>query len=369
MNTNSIAKSLRPILCGALAATLLGLAPVAARAADDAEALLRKLEKLPAAERTKKLIAGAKKEGKVIWYTTDGPRPTQIILKAFSKKYPFVKAEFIRAKSRAILDRITTEARAGRNLFDIAKTSTETYDFYPEREVFAVYNSPAKTEIPAAMRGDRWASLFSFVRAMAYNTTMVKKADLPRSWEDLLDPKWKGKILFDHSSLPEVATLYSRWGKEKTTAFLTKLGASGNLQLRRGRTTISQLVSAGEAPLGVTIYPYNIEGLKAKGATIDWALLDPTPGLLQPTSIARHAPHPYSAALLYDYLMSREGQKVYAKMRRIPANPNVDAKVARMKASVSDPRVVFDRPGPGGPPSKEIANLLDQKILKKSFRK
>lgn len=351
----------------ALAAGLLSSSPV--RAAGDAESVLKALESLPAAEREKRLIAGAKKEGRVVWYTTDGPRPTQMMLRAFSKKYPFVKAEFIRAKSREILDRITTEGRAGRHLFDLAKTSTETFDLYEVEKVFAEYRSPAKSEIPANMTGPRWASIYTFTRAMGYNTDMVKVEDLPKTWEDLLDPKWKGKILFDHSSLPEISTLYARWGRDKTAAFVEKLGASGNLQLRRGRTVISQLLSAGEAPLGVTVYPYDIEGLKAKGAKVDWALLDPTPGLLQPNSIARNAPRPHSAALLYDFILSREGQKVYADMGRVPANPNVEAKFAREKAAITDPRVAFETPGVAGPPADEVTRLLDDKILKKAFKK
>lgn len=337
-------------------------------AIDDAEAFFATLESLSRSEREATLLQGAKKEGSVVWYTTDGPQPTQAILRAFAKKYPGVKPEFIRAKSRDIVDRITTEARANRNLFDLAKTSTETFDMYPP-DIFARYDSPAKGEIPASMKGEKWVSVFSFVRAMGYNTNLVKPADLPKTWEDLLDPKWKGKILFDDSSLPEVGALYARWGKEKTSAYLEKLGSSGNLQIRTGRTTLSQMLSAGEAPIAVTIYPYDIENLRGKGAPVDWALLDQNPGLLQPTSISRKAPHPYSAALLYDYLMSKEGQEVYANMGRTPANPNAVVKNVREKAAVQDPRVAFDELGVGAAPYEETTKLLDEKILRRSFQR
>ena len=356
--------------CGLALMTALAFVsrPAAAQAVADAEVFFASLESLSAAQREARLFEGAKKEGTVVWYTTDGPQPTQQVLRAFAKKYPGVKPEFIRGKSREIADRITSEARANRHLFDLAKTSTETYDMYPSN-IFASYKSPAKSEIPAAMQGDKWASVFTFVRVMGYNTKLVKSEDLPKSWDDLLDPKWKGKILFDESSLPEVGVLYARWGKDRTAAYVEKLGASGNLQIRTGRTTLSQMLSAGEAPIAVTVYPYDIENLRTKGAPVDWALLDQNPGLMQPTSISRRAAHPHAAALLYDYLLSKEGQEVYSAMGRTPANPNATVKNEREKAAVQDPRVAFDDMGVGGAPLEETMRLLDEKILRRSFQR
>ncbi|HTI85783.1 MAG TPA: extracellular solute-binding protein [Alphaproteobacteria bacterium] len=346
-----------------MALSSVGAAP--ARALSDTEAFYKGLEGLSAADREKTLVEGAKKEGTVVWYTTDGPTPTQVVIKAFSQKYPFVKAGFIRGKSQDILDRITTEARAGRNLFDVAKTSTETFDMYPVADVFAAYVSPAKTAIPENMRAERWSSVFTFVRAMGYNSRLLKESDLPKTWEDLLDPRWKNKILFDPSSLPEMMTLYTRWGRERAIDFVGKLGASGNLQIRNGRTTITQMLAAGEAPIGMTVYPYDVEALKSKGAPVDWALIDPSPGLLQPLSIARNAPHPYAAALLYDYLLSTDGQKVYAQMNRTPANPAVETSNPRERAAAKDPRIVFDTSGGRGSGTEEMLKVLDEKILKK----
>lgn len=369
MHINFGSKMFRVVLAVALACGFRLVAPTGAWAAPDAETILRGLESVPQPEREKALIEGAKKEGSVVWYTTDGPTPTQDVLKAFSQKYPFVKPGFIRAKSQDVLERITNEARAGRNLFDIAKTSTETFGMYPVADVFAAYNSPAKAGIPANMKGERWASVFTFVRGMGYNVNLVKQQDLPKNWEDLLDARWKGKILFDPSSLPEVMALYSRWGKEKTANYLDRLGNSGNLQIRDGRTTITQLLSAGEAPLGVTVYPYDIEALKGKGAPVDWALLEPTPGLLQPTSVARNAPHPFSAGLLYDFLLSDDGQRAYARMGRTPANPMIESSGHREQAAINDPRLVFSTEGPEGSTSDELAKMLDEKILSRAFKK
>lgn len=348
-----------------------GLAwPVRAQNALDAQSILKALESLPEAERQKKLIEGARKEGKVVWYTVDAPKTNQLLSTAFRKQYPFIDVQFIRAKSRAIADRILTETRANRYMFDLATTSTETYNLYPIEDVFAQYDSPTKDRIPESMKADRWASLFTFIRTIGYNTNMVKAEDVPKTWEDLLDPRWKGgKIMFDESSLAEVAALYKRWGKDKTTAYLDKLGQSGNLQLQRGRNVMAQLLAAGEAPLAVTIYAYEMEELKEKRAPVEWALLDPSPGLLQITSIGRRAPNPHSAALLYDFLLSQDGQKVFAAMYRVPANPQVKATKERMDATVRDPRFVLDTPEATGSIGEGSLKLLDEKILKFIFEK
>lgn len=367
----SLLRPYGPGLPAALAA--LALLPLTAMAAEEApaQALYNRLQSLSASERQTALVEGAKKEGKVVWYTTDSPRATQVLIKAFATKYPFIDAQFIRGKSRTILDRIVTEYRAGRHLFDIAKTSTETFNLYPP-EVFATYRSPAKDTIPASMKSDRWASLFTFVRAIGWNTDMLKAEEVPKTWEELLDPKWKGKILFDHSSLPEVTILYNKWGREKTAEYLGKLGKSGNLALRRGRTVLTQLMAAGEAPLAVTVYPYNVEDMKKKGAPLDWGLLDMTPGLLQPSSISSNAANPHAAALLYDFLLG-EGQEVYAKMGRVPASPKVDASKSKSAKVTSDPRLVLisvDTEREANKTSVDDAmKLLDEKILDQAFKK
>ena len=185
------------------------------------------------------------------------------------------------------------------------------------------------------------------------------------------------KMLYDNAQLARLylhgyqVTGDQRYAQivRETLDYLDRLGASGALQLRDGRTTISQMLAAGEAPLGVTVYPYDVEGLKSKGAPIDWALLDPTPGLLQPVSLARNAPHPYSAALLYDFLLSKDGQKVYAQMNRTPANPDVETSNPRERAAVSDPRLVFQSQEEPRAESDEMLKAFNEKILKKITRK
>ena len=339
--------------------------PVQAQATPDAQTILKGIEPLSEAAREKRLIEGAKKEGKVVWYTVDSPKSTQLLADAFSKKYPFVEVQFIRAKSRALTDRIVTETRANRYLFDVATTTTESFNTYPVEDVFALYKSPVKDRLPANMKADRWAGLFIFVRGIGYNTNLVKPADVPKTWEDLLHPRWKGKIMFDESSVQEVTTMYKKWGKEKTGAYFDKLAQSGNLQLQRGRNVIAQLLAAGEAPLGVTVYAYEMEQYMQKGAPVDWVLVDPMPGPIAIASVGRRAPNPYAAALLYDFLLGQDGQKVFASMNRVPTNPQVKSNSARVDAAMKDPKLhVAEVIDAGGTIREEIISILDDKILK-----
>jgi iron(III) transport system substrate-binding protein len=119
----------------------------------------------------------------------------------------------------------------------------------------------------------------------------------------------------------------------------------------------------------VTIYAYEMEELKEKHAPVEWALIDPSPGVLQIMSIGRRAPHPYSAALLYDFVLGPDGQKIYADMNRVPANPQVKGKVARMDEALNDPRFVLENPDTTGAMGDESLSLLDEKILKVVFEK
>ena len=136
----------------------------------------------------------------------------------------------------------------------------------------------------------------------------------------MLQPRWKGEILFDESSLEEVVALLAAWGREKTVNYFTRLSHQ-QLLIRVGRDTTTQMMMAGEAPLAVTTYAYNNESLRAQNAPVDWVAEDLIPALMYPLTVARNAPHPYSAALFYDFLLSEQGQQLIAKEGRV-RNPS-----------------------------------------------
>ncbi len=335
--------------------------------AKNAEEIWKRLERLPAAEREKKLIEGSKAEGELLWYTNTGIDNANNYIRAFKKAYPFINAKVWRGKSRTITDRFLTEARAGVFLADVIKTSTNLLPPLFKDNLIARYDSPIKASYPQHSKGALWTNLNYAFRVFGFNSNRVSRQEAPKTWEELLHPRWKGKILFDESSQEEVVAWLAVWGREKTVAYFRKL-RDQQLLIRRGRDTISNLLAAGEAPLAVTVYAYNSEAMRAQGAPIDWVAPDLIPALLYPLTLVRYAPHPHAAALFHDFLLSDAGQKLIAEEGRVVSNPKIEPIYPRMKELqqlLGTPRVQIDTPEEAPRFYKESLEILDEVVLKR----
>ena len=331
------------------------------------EEIWKSLEKLPAAEREKKLVEGAKKEGELLWYTNSGIENATRYIQAFKKNYPYINAQVWRAKTRQVTQRALQEAAAGKNLVDVIKPSTDLLPPMLDKNLLGKYETPGRAIYPAHAKSSYYTSINYAFRVFAFNPRKLNRKDVPKSWDELLLPKWKGEILFDESSLEEVMSLLAAWGKDKTVGYLTKLGRQ-NLLIRVGRDTTTQMMMAGEAPLAVTTYAYNNESLKAANAPVDWVAEDLIPTLIYPLTLARNAPHPYSAALFYDFLISEEGQRLIAKEGRVVAHPKVEPIYPRMKelqSLLGTPRVQLNSVEQSYKLIKDGVQILDEVVLKR----
>lgn len=331
------------------------------------EELWRALEKLPAAEREKKLIEGAKKEGEMVWYTNSGIENATRYIQAFRKKYPFINANFWRSKTRQVTQRVVSEANAGKHLVDVIKPSTDLLPIFLEKNLIAKYETPLRAIYPAHAKSAFYTNMNYAFRVFAYNPRKVGAKDAPKSWEDLLQPRWKSEILFDESSLEEVMALLAAWGKDRTVNYLTKLSQQ-QLLIRVGRDTTTQMMMAGEAALAVTTYGYNNESLRANNAPVDWVAQDLIPTLIYPLTLARNAPHPHAAALFYDYLISEEGQRLIAREGRVVAHPKVDPIYPRMKELqnlLGTPRIQLNTLEQNAKLLKDGVQILDEVLLKR----
>ena len=343
------------------------LSPSAAAVARPAEEIWKALEKLPPAEREKKLIEGAQSEGEMLWYTNSGVENATRYIQAFKKKYPFINANFWRSKTRQVTQRIVSEANAGRHLVDAIKPSIDLLPALLEKNLIGRYDTPVRAIYPAHAKSVYYTNMNYAFRVFAFNPRKASLKDAPKSWEDLLHPKWKGEILFDESSLEEVLALLTAWGKEKTVNYLTRLSQQ-QLLIRVGRDTVTQMMMAGEAPLAVTTYAYNNESLRAKNAPVDWIAEDLIPTLIYPLTLARNAPHPNSAALFYDFMISEEGQRLIAKEGRVVAHPKVEPIYPRMKelqSFLGTPRVQLNTLEQNQKFYKEGLQILDEIVLKR----
>jgi iron(III) transport system substrate-binding protein len=347
-------------------ASILLPAPGYAGQAKSAEEIWKSMESLPAAEREKKLVEGSRAEGEMVWYTNSGVDNAARYVQAFKKAYPFINAQIWRAKSRDVAQKFLTETRAGVYVADLVKTTTDLLPPLFERNLIGRYESPIRAALPAQARGALWTSTNYEFRVFGFNPKWVSRRDAPKSWNDLLEPRWAGQILFDESSLEEILALRVAWGRERAVAYLAKL--SSQILVRRGRDNIVQLMMAGEAPIAATIYPYSAETLRAQGAPIDWVAPDLITTLVYPLTLSRFSPHPHAAALFYDFLLSDSGQQMLASEGRVVSNPKIEPiypRLRELRALMGTPRVHLNVVEDAAKYHADSLKILDEIVLKR----
>lgn len=278
------------------------------------------------------LIAAARKEGRVVWYTVAGE--SQQLAREFEKKYPFVKVEVVRSTVYPLLTRILNEARAGNYLFDVVRQSTFTIGVLIEKGLMQPYESPERKGYSAGWKDKQgyWTSTDDNYFVVGYNTKVVSEREAPKGWEDLLQPKWRGQIGLDPDNHLLFGGLEQSWGRDKTVAYFRRLSQQ-QIQFRKGNTLIAQLIVAGEYPLGF-VYGHRVELLKSQGAPMDWvSTMNPIITTGGPLGLAAKAPNPNAGKLLIDFVLSKEGQSQLRSYYRIPSRADLDPLSAKL-----DPR-------------------------------
>ncbi len=294
--------------------------------------LVARLQKIPAGERQAFLEAGAKKEGTFTIYGTTAVDHANKILAGFRYRYPFLKTNLYRAGSTALLRKILTEARAGRHEPDVISIAPGPN--YELRRVGLIekYQSPNRTALRDGMMDKHgyFTAMQHIIVVIAYNTEQVRKEDAPKSYEDLLHPRWKGKIHLDTQDADWFHTLLEYWGEEKGMTYMKKLAAQ-NLQIRTGHTLGTQLLAAGEFQVSPVLYGYRVNQMMALGAPLDFALIDPVISKPRGVSLPKHAPHPYASILYLDWIISEDGQSIIGqKLGRNPVRKGMTSKYKRL---------------------------------------
>ena len=278
-----------------------------------------------------KLIEGAKKEGEVIWYTTMTLDQSKPVVDRFQQKYPFIKPELFRTGGGPILNKILTEARGGRYAWDVVVGRGEMVLPLMERKLLASYLSPETKMIDSDLvdKEGFWTAYYVNAYVLGYNTKLVKKDDVPKTYEALLDPKWKGRqISVDTEAYGMLQGLIGLWGKEKAVAYFKRLAAQDAVP-KRGNTERVQLAVAGEYPL-ILAYNQTIERMTQRRAPIDWVPLEPAVVQVNPAMVAAKAPHPNAARLFLDFILSKEGGEMLRSFQRIPVRKDVEPDPPRL---------------------------------------
>jgi len=288
-------------------------------------------------DRQKILEEGAKKEGKVVWYTplivNQAVRPLK---ETFEKKYPFIKVDFHRANSRGLVQKWLAENAAKRFEVDVVGGSEVTM-LGKKAGLLLRFASPSLRDFPAELKDPQslWSTTNLYFMTLAYNTRRIKPNDAPKSYEDLLNPKWKGRMAWHMGSNTGtplfIGNVLTAMGEKAGTAYLQNLAKQSVISATASARGIVDLVVAGEYDIAINIFNNHAEISKDAGAPVDWQPLEPVPSPMGTTGVAKTAPRPHAAMLFTDFLLSEEGQKVFQRADYLPAHPKVPAKTPTLK--------------------------------------
>ena len=280
--------------------------------------------------RAQEVKAKAEAEGKLMFYATFNAADSKTLVDGFKQLFPEIDAVFYRSTDSALMERILTESRAGQNLWDMVVTTSFYGHNLKKRGLLASYDSPERKFYRDGYKDPQatWTSSYTNYAAFGYNSRAVAKRGVPKSYDDLLKPEWKGQIGMDSRAYEWFGTMLKAMGEEKGLAYMRELAKQ--TQLRAGRTLLAQLVAAGEFAGALTAYSQTFEVLKPSGAPVDWVYLNPVFANIHPTGIAAKAPHPNAARLFLDFVLSKRGQELIRGMNRIPDRTDVAPSQARL---------------------------------------
>jgi iron(III) transport system substrate-binding protein len=256
------------------------------------------------------LIDAAKREGEVVYYASMNLSEVNAIVGEFEKRYPFIKVKLQRTGSEKLLARVLTEYRAKKVFADVIQTVEFSMYMFNRSGALARYVSQANPAYPKEFKEDGfWTTVYYNAYVTGYNTRMVPARQAPKTYEDLLDPKWKGKLLMEGTKADWFAGMLQIMGQERGLKYMRDL-AKQQPSPREGHELLAQLVVAGEGAFDINIPAASVERMKERGAPMDWTALGTLPAVMVGAGVATGAPHPNAAKLFLEFCLSREGQKL-----------------------------------------------------------
>ncbi|HEX9820547.1 MAG TPA: extracellular solute-binding protein [Methylomirabilota bacterium] len=261
-------------------------------------------------------VEAAKKEGKVVWYTSLALPSAEKVAKLFEAAYPGIKVEVHRTGSERILGRVMQELKANIKNVDVVHTSDAGhFVMFKGRGLLTKYTPAGVEGFPAGFKDKDgyYYGLRATVNAIAYNTKALSAAEAPKTWKDLLDPKWKGKLVTAHPGYSGVITTH-------VAALVNLHGWDYFKQLAQNRPMLVQsavdpsgVVASGERVVAVNGGDYTFYQTKKKGNPLEIVYpREGVPLVVSPTAIMSFAPHPNASKLFTDFTFSREVQQVMA---------------------------------------------------------
>ena len=263
------------------------------------------------------LMDGAKKEGKLVFYTSVETEFARSLAAAFELKYPFTKTDIFRSTHDKILSRMNVERKTSTYTADVVSVGEfETYHMQ-KMGFITPYKSPFAAAYPEGFKDPNgyWTDLYDNLIVTAYNTARVKRDELPKRYQDLLHPRWKGRMVLDQNEDRWFANMLYLMGEKKGMEFMQAL-AKQEVAIRSGRGIVTQLLGAGEYDLQIVAYWYRPYVMKKQGAPVDWIGMEPAIVATHPISVVNRAPHLNTAKLFIDFALSDQGQKIFVQRGR-----------------------------------------------------
>ncbi len=310
----------RTFLAAFVAAVWLPQA-VSAQDLSKVEKLYADLAKLSAAERQARLVAGAKKEGKIVMVHSLRRKMGKDHIRGFTKKYPFIRVESTDMGSQDASERLVAEETAGRHLTDVLSIGVPDGAILFEKKLVARYETPMIKNVLPKYKGfidaqNRWVPYYWSEYGMSFNTNLIKPANAPKAWFDLCKPQYKGKFSFDPPTTRFLVGLHVMMGN-KAEDWIKCIGKNEPI-IQRGHTARLKLMLRGDHAIQGGNYFYRGSKMKDKNAKVPFQAVYEAPILGFPGAIVinRNAPNPHAAALWADYTLTETSQKVLLKAWR-----------------------------------------------------
>jgi iron(III) transport system substrate-binding protein len=279
---------------------------------------LEELANYSGPDRTARLLAGARKEGTVTLYSSATLADQSAIVGAFQAKYG-IKVQQWRGSSEDIRNRALTEYAGGRFDADVAETAGSEMEIMVRERLLQPVTPPAAAALipQARMPHNGWIATRLSVFVGAYNTNIIKPADVPKSYQDLRDPRWKGKLGIEVDDANWFLSVVGFMGEPQGLRLFHDIVAANGMSVRKGHTLLANFVGSGEVPLALTAYSYRVEQMKnVEGAPVELLYLPPGAGVF------KKAPHPHAALLLLDFYLT-DVQKILAEREAVVTDPRV----------------------------------------------
>jgi iron(III) transport system substrate-binding protein len=312
------------------------------------------------ADRLQRITEAAKKEGTLTLYTTIAEKDLPALIKPFEAKYG-IKVTVWRAGTDKVLQRTLAEAAAKRDEVDAVHFGSPEMEALAREKVLQPVKSPTYKLLTAGSvpAHNQWAATLLSVWVQAYNTTTVKKEDLPKTYADLLDPKWKGKLGIEAKNQDWFQTVADiMGGGDKGLKFFADLVAKNGISPRSGHTLLTNMVVSGEVPLALTVYNYMPEQAKKKGAPVEWFALEPAVARSNAVGVATRAKHPHAALLFHEYMLT-DAQALMVGIDYVPTNTTVPSPLKGVKILITDPAKSLDD-------AEKWGKLFDETVIKKA---